>query len=154
MSKTIYLAGLISTDHKESLTWRLDAEMWLRAGGFNVLSPMRGKKNLVAESPDGGLTSLRLTSRDIILRDYDDICRSDIILVHLETFGSPRASIGTFFELGFAWMKHKTVIAVADPLNVTVRHHPFLAEAVAHYFTSVEDAVDFILEQHGAEVVN
>ena len=154
MSKTVYLAGLISTDFKESLTWRLDAEMWLRAAGFDVLSPMRGKKNLASESPDGGLTSTRLTPRDIVLRDYDDIDRADIILVNLETFGSPRPMIGTMFEMGFAWKIRKIVIAVADLDNTTMYFHPFLMETVAHYFTTVERAVDFIIEQHGEEVVN
>ena len=106
----IYLAGLIATDYPESLTWRDEAEDRL----FNcaeVLSPMRGKKNLKDESGDGGITSVSLTSKDIILRDFNDVLAADLVLVNLNTFGSPRPLLGTIYEMAWVWQFRKRCIA-------------------------------------------
>src|SRR6266436_3238829 len=93
MTNIVYLCGLISTDFPESLQWRIDVATVLIEAGFKVLSPMRGKENLVQTSPNGGLTDPKLTESDIVLRDYGDVSRSDVVFAHLETFGSPRPLI-------------------------------------------------------------
>jgi hypothetical protein len=63
MSKpVVYLAGLISTDVSQSLYWRHEVTPRLENGGFEVLSPMRGKDPFtliggglrIPRSPDGG----------------------------------------------------------------------------------------------------
>jgi len=148
---TVYLAGLISTHKPESLAWRKQAEAALREHGFEVLSPLRGKEALASESKDGGITTSGSTSRDIILRDYRDIVRSDAILMHLSAFGSERPLIGTMFELAWAWMLDKPVVAVVpegDPQEYLLRNHPFVVQSVAHYCATVEEAVDFIVRYY------
>ena len=147
--KTIYLAGLISTEFTESLLWRIDVTPILQASGFNVLSPMRGKEKLALISKDGGVTDPRLTPKDIMLRDYNDVVQADVILMHLEDFGSPRPLLGTIVELGWAWQLKKPIVAIASENNKLMRSHPFVREAVAHYFTTVEEAVDFSVEHYG-----
>jgi nucleoside 2-deoxyribosyltransferase len=148
--KTIYLAGLISTDYPESLLWRIEVTPILEAHEFDVLSPMRGKENLALESPDGGITDPNLTSKDIILRDYHDVVASDVILMHLESFGSPRPLLGTICELAWAWEMKKPIIAVVHPANKLMLNHPFVKEAVSHYLNTTEEAVEFIAHHFGS----
>ena len=86
--KTVYLAGLISTDHPESFQWRVLVEPVLTEAGFKVLSPMRGKT--VSKLVNGGLHDPALTSKDIIFRDYHDVAAATVLLAHLEVWGSLR----------------------------------------------------------------
>lgn len=146
MKPRVYLAGLISTEFTKSLEWRVDAEFMLR-DSFHVLSPMRGKQDLVSVSKDGGLTDPQLTSADIILRDFNDILRADVLLAHLDDFGSPRPLIGTLIELGWAWEHRKPVLAIADTSNMLMRSHPFIVQAITHYTKSLDEAVD-VLRRH------
>jgi nucleoside 2-deoxyribosyltransferase len=147
--KIVYLAGLISTDYPESLIWRVEVTPMLEAHEFDVLSPMRGKENLVLQSPDGGITDPNLTSKDIILRDYHDVVSSDIILMHLENFGSPRPLLGTICELAWAWEMKKPIVAIAHSDNKLMRSHPFVKEAVSHYCSTVSEAIDFTAHHFG-----
>lgn len=140
--KTIYLAGFISTDYPESLSWRLIAEARF-ADVFHVLSPMRGKERLKSQTTDGGITTTVNTSKDIILRDWNDVKRSDVILMHLENFGSPRPLIGTVSEMAWAWQLQKPIVGIANEGNYLMRNHPFVKESVAHYLPTVEEAIDF-----------
>ena len=143
--KKIYLAGLIATDYPESLEWRERAEDKLLH--FDVLSPMRGKANLQDESGDGGITSFTATSKDIILRDYNDVLAADILLVNLNTFGCPRPLLGTIFELAWVWQLRKRCIAICDKGNYLMHEHPFLKETISHYFETLEAACRFIRDQ-------
>lgn len=142
--KTVYLAGLISTERPESLEWR-DRVTPLLEGQARVLDPMRGKKDLAKNSPNGGLTDVRLTSRDIVIRDYGDVVESNIILVNLNDFGSTRPLIGTLVELGWAWEHRKLVVAIGG--SQVMKSHPFIAEFVSHWFDTEEEAIGFILER-------
>lgn len=145
--KTVYLAGLISTTAMESIQWRREAEIFLREASV-VLSPMRGKENLFKETSDGGVTSNVLTNSDVIIRDYNDIVHSDVILANLELFGSERPMIGTFCELAWAWEHHIPVVAVASVTNVLMRTHPFVSSAVSHYCSDLDSAVDILLKHY------
>jgi nucleoside 2-deoxyribosyltransferase len=141
--KTIYLAGFISTDYPQTYEWRKKAWQLLHGPYFEILSPLRGKENLGVQSNDGGLTSTVNTSRDIILRDFHDVKRSDVILANLENYGSPRPLLGTIYELGWAWEQQKPVVAVCSLENTLMRKHPFVVETVSHYFETVEEACKF-----------
>lgn len=145
--KTIYLAGLISTDYPESLRWRERVEPVLSTC-FYVLSPMRGKKDLEQTSKDGGLNDPNFNSKDIILRDYSDVRAADLVLVHLDTFGSLRPLIGTVAELAWTWQMQKPVIAIASPDNNLMRNHPFIKEMIAHYLESEKGAVNFLISRY------
>lgn len=144
--KTVYLAGLISTSRPDSLYWRLEAEQQLK-DWCTILSPMRGKHELVKTSKDGGITDPALTPKDIILRDYNDVQESDVILAHLDDFGNERPLLGTIYELGWAWQLRKPVVAIASPDNGLMRTHPFVRDTVAHYCENLNDAVN-ILRRH------
>jgi nucleoside 2-deoxyribosyltransferase len=147
MKKVCYLAGLISTDFPQSISWRLAAESALHEHA-TVLSPMRGKDDLFCTSQDGGLTDPSLTAGDIVLRDYNDIQTADIVLVNLDDFGSPRAPMGTLCELAWAWERRIPIIAVASPDNTLMRNHPFLKAMVTRYFEDLDSAVAHVLSYY------
>lgn len=149
--KTVYLAGLIATEHPETLEWRRRAAGLLNK--FSVLSPLRGKEHLydptLAHTSDGGLTSNLNTNRDIIIRDYNDVRQSDVILVNLELYGSKRALLGTIYELAWAWQMNKPTVAIANTDNYLVRKHPFVEQTVCHYHETVDAACQFTAEYFG-----
>lgn len=147
--RIVYLAGLISTEHPESLEWRLRVAPQFEAAGFEVRTPLKGKTNLKNETRDGGLTTTTTSNKCIVLRDYRDVSESDIILAHLETFGCPRPSCGTYCELAWSWTLRKPVIAIADEKNYVMRNHPFISEFVANYLPTEEEAVKFICRYYG-----
>jgi nucleoside 2-deoxyribosyltransferase len=107
--------------------------------------PLRGKGNLASTTADGGLTTTVSTAADIMRRDYRDVISCDIILAHLDAFGSTRPLTGTIMELGWAWERHTPVLAVAAESNYLMRSHPMVSQTVSHYFTNLGDAWQFIL---------
>lgn len=145
--KTVYLAGFISTEHPESLQWRKDVTPELMKY-FKVLDPLRAKENLSKQSWDGGVTDPTLTSKDIILRDYNDVKNSDFILMNLENYGSTRPLIGTIVEMGWAWAMQKPIIGVVSEENKLMRTHPFVVEAISHYFPTMSLALLFATHQY------
>lgn len=138
--RIVYLAGLMSTEYPESLKWR-DAEApILEKLGFEVRTPLVGHKNLSRESPDGGITSTVTTTKQVILRDHRDVCEADVILAHLDNFGSPRPLTGTIAELAWAWRDRKIVLGVAAKNNYLMRNHPFIQEFVSIYCETLGQA--------------
>ena len=142
----VYLAGLISTDHPESIKWREDACYLLGRDvpGAAARSPVRGKD--LHTSKDGGITVAHTegTSKDIITRDYNDIKLSTVMLVNLNTWGSTRPLVGTLMELAWAWQMQMPVVAFCPADNTLMRTHPFIKECVSHYCETMEEAIEFI----------
>ena len=145
--QVVYLAGLISTDYPESLVWRTRVQQQLQDAGFEVRNPLRGKPTGLG-STDGGITTSIASSRSLLLRDRKDVRESDIILAHLELFGSPRPLIGTIAELAWASDEKKTVVAIAKKENKLMRSHPFISEFVTEYVETEDEAVDFIIKYY------
>ena len=143
----VYLAGLISTDFPQSISWRLVANEALHEHA-TVLSPMRGKDELFRTSQDGGLTDPKLMPNDIVLRDYNDIQAADIVLANLDVFESPRPMIGSIAELSWAWERRIPIIAVASPNNTLMRNHPFIRAMVTRYFDDLDSAVNHVLSYY------
>lgn len=143
---TVYLAGLISTEHPKSLEWRTSRaiKVWAAVNSVRLLDPLRGKGVLGEVTTDGGITCSVATSADIMRRDFRDVVSCDVLLVNLNTWGSTRPMIGTPMELGWAWEHHKPVVAVAPPKDYLWRNHPMVSQAVSHYMDTVEDAISFI----------
>jgi nucleoside 2-deoxyribosyltransferase len=142
MKKILYLAGYISTKAPLTIEWRIEAEHKLR-DKFEVLSPLRHKMDL-STSTDGGMTVATRTSKDIIFRDYSDIMTSDIVLFHLENFGESRPLIGTLMELAWCWQLKKPTVGICYKDNAIYYNHPFIVEAIGHYFLTENEAIDFL----------
>lgn len=147
--RIVYLAGHISTDYPESLEWRNRVTPQLEGAGFEVRTPLAGKGNLKCITKDGGLTTTVTSNRSIVLRDNRDVRECDIILAHLEQFGSPRPPYGTVTELGWAWDYRKPVVAICNEDNYLMRKHPFISEFVAQYWTTESEAVNYIIRYYG-----
>jgi nucleoside 2-deoxyribosyltransferase len=141
--RTVYLAGLISTEAKESIEWRKRVAGVL-AATFSIRTPMAGKPHLEVESDDGGLNDKRCTAKDIVARDRRDVREADVILVHLSDFGSDRPLIGTLCELAWAWEQRTPVVAIADKDDYVMRNHPFISEFVSHYVETEKEAIDHL----------
>lgn len=149
MKKRIYLAGLISTDQPESFSWRKEfseklLETWTGRAHFEVLDPTRQK-----DSEDllyGGLVTRNMNCRAVVLRDYNDIRVSDILVAHLGNFGGSRDPLGTVCEMAWAWEKRIPVLAITDTASFVMRHHPFVREFATEEFENVDSAVRYILK--------
>ncbi|MGV0949064.1 MAG: nucleoside 2-deoxyribosyltransferase [Azonexus sp.] len=148
--RIVYLAGLISTDHPESLTWRDRVTPKLEAAGFEVRTPLAGKKTLKADTSDGGITTSVTSNRAICLRDRRDVREADVVLANLELFGSPRPLVGTVVELGWAWDDKTPVVAAVAEDNYLMRKHPFISEFVTQYWPTIDEAVDFVIRYYGS----
>lgn len=131
--KTIYLAGMMDFDIKETALWREKA--WLALGdAFRVLNPYRGKTSASSDFSAAGIT----------LRDYRDIMAADIVLAHLGAFGSAKGPLGTICELAWAWEKKIPVIAITDTAPDHITEHPFVQTFVTQSFKSSDEAIAFI----------
>lgn len=146
---SVYLAGLISTDYPRSLEWREEISPIFNSAGWAVITPMHAKKDLKMTTTDGGISTTAVTSKSIITRDRADVRRAQVILAHLETFGSPRPMLGTVAELAWAWDQRTPVIGIADKNNYLMRKHPFMAEFVTEIFETEREAADFIIKYYG-----
>lgn len=149
MKRIVYLAGFISTDYPESIEWRNRVTPVLEEAGFEVRNPLAGKGNLKCLTTDGGITTTVTSNKSIVLRDRRDVREADIVLAHLENFGSPRPLVGTITELGWAWDDQTPVVAVAAKENYLMRNHPFISEFVSQYWETIDDAVDYIIRYYG-----
>lgn len=147
--RKIYLAGLISTDFTESLDWRYRVTPRLEEIGFEVSSPLHGKKDLRNQTKDGGMNYTCNSSKSIILRDRRDVREADILLVHLELFGSTRPLLGTIAELAWAWDQRTPVVAICNLNNDYMRKHPFMAEFISHYEPTEDAAINFLQRYYG-----
>ena len=123
--------------------WRLEAEKQLDGKGFRVSSPMR-EKNL----KDGKMMGVNyeaygdvpeLTPPSIFARDQYDVRRADIILANMTEVGKAHRhgsnpftdettyipSIGSDFEIAWAFLLNKPVVLIA-PTGNPYAEHPFL----------------------------
>jgi len=154
MKRIVYLAGFISTDYPGSIEWRERVTPVLEQAGFEVRNPLAGKGNLKCVTSDGGITTTVTSNKSIVLRDRRDVRESDLILAHLENFGSPRPLVGTIVELGWAWDDQTPVVAVAWQENDLMRKHPFISEFVSQYWETLDEAVDYIIRYYGTKSVH
>lgn len=151
MKPTVYLAGMINTEFPETLSWRLRAAEALEES-FRVLDPLRGMNGLCCSSNDTGITTDSASNASVLLRDYNDLRQSNVMLANLNTYGSARPMVGTLVELGWAWQLKIPVVAICDMNHENdfrshaylMRRHPFIQQFVAQYFANEVDAVEFV----------
>jgi nucleoside 2-deoxyribosyltransferase/NTP pyrophosphatase (non-canonical NTP hydrolase) len=136
--KTIYLGGSIAgLTYAEATEWRKIATSKLE-NSFKILDPMRDKEYM---------KNIKLTIKGDTKCDPDqvfnkalsDIDKSDIILCNLST-----KSLGSLFENGYAYAKHKPVVTVVNSIDLLV--HPFITEPSTLVTRSLTNACDYILE--------
>jgi nucleoside 2-deoxyribosyltransferase len=131
LANSVYAAGTIAghTYDQSRFGWRADLEDALAPHGLTVISPMRSKSDLAAisgplDAHDGSSTTLS-SAQAIVQRDYYDVARCALVFAYL--LHAPRVSIGTMFELAWAFQSRKPVVIVADEHGL--HDHPFIRQA-------------------------
>lgn len=138
--KTVYLAGNIAgLTVKEATYWRDYATPYIESLGYIILNPMRGK---AFNSPDDilGFSHGEFTPNEILERDLSDIRKADIILACLSEM-----SVGTLFELGYAYALNKDLVVVLNGSIKKYNSHPFISETCVQ-FNSLERALEHITQ--------
>lgn len=138
MNKTIYLCGNIAGLHYDNATnWRKELTTKLELAGYTVLDPMRDKEHLANTVVGFTHNSDNCTANAIFTRDITDIDKAYIIFCYLT-----KHSIGTCWELGYAYANNKYVIVVTTDEFI---EHPFLSQTSTYITTSYEDGVEYLL---------
>lgn len=148
MKKRIYLAGNISAD-PTTYKWR-DKATELLEPDYTVLNPAANKFNrdmlkLHKKDADQDKFVEDAVTRSqgiLIIKDYQLVSSSDIILVNLQIVTPDKPPLGTIFELAWAWQLKKPVIAIIG--DNLYSKHPFPKHVFSATVDSVEDACEII----------
>ena len=149
---SIYLSGHINIDLPATLEWRPYVEETLAPRtDVKCLNPMRGKQ------PVAGDTTYAIgdrTSSDTILRDFHDVVRrADVVLLNLSSYGSALPSVGTIYELAWAWEHKVPVVAFKGDESSEAYYdptHQFLAETITHLSRNLNSALEHIITYYAA----
>jgi nucleoside 2-deoxyribosyltransferase len=149
----VYLAGPITgTNYGECNDWRElvcrrfandDSKCKIRG-----ISPMRGKAFLNKEKSikDSYEDNSHCDKHAIFLRDKFDCLRADIVLANF--LGAKNISIGSMFELAWAYQAGKYIVVVMEEKD-NPHIHAFVRESAAEIFHDVDEAVDYIIDTFG-----
>ena len=144
----VYLAGYMSGEKlKETTEWRMRIRKYYREWeevvndsiGFDskvnsnkeykafpiaCLDPYNGKEFATIDKK--GLKS-HIPANAIIMGDYLSVSKADIIVANMDTFGASRPSVGTQWEMAWAWQMKKPIVLISD--NENYIHHPFTGQS-------------------------
>jgi nucleoside 2-deoxyribosyltransferase len=112
--------------------------------GFDVYHPMVGKDHMRTEEEflsEGNKCSPITADNAIFNRDKWMVQHSDIVFADF-TRSTKRASIGTCFEIAWANLAGKMVIAVVPDGNI--HNHVFIKQACSAVFKSTEEALVYL----------
>lgn len=138
INKTVYLAGNIASLHYDDATnWRKELTTKLELAGYTVLDPMRDKEHLANTIVGFTHNSDNCTANAIFTRDVSDIDKADIIFCYLT-----KHSIGTCWELGYAYANNKYIIVVTTDEFV---EHPFLSQSANYITVSLKHGIGELL---------
>jgi nucleoside 2-deoxyribosyltransferase len=141
----IYIAGSISGKTKEEVTkYFFTTAETLRGFGYKVYSPMTGKGELRVNQTYAphGYDNPIATDRAIVGRDGWMVGQSDIVYTNLSN--AKVASIGSMFEIAWANMLHKHVVAVVPKGNI--HEHAFVFQSVDIIFQKEKEALCYLEE--------
>jgi len=148
-SNLVYLAGPITGQSYEGATsWRdwFTDRINQRFSDVNCISPMRGKYYLESsrdiQATGNELLGILSGGPAIVARDYSDTMNADILVVNL--IGASRISIGTMFEIAWAYTKHIPVILVIEDGNENVHTHSMLFAMCGYRVNNLDDALNIV----------
>lgn len=139
----IYIAGSISGKTREEVTkYFSETKALFENWGFTVFNPMTGKGHLRTEKIYQAKDYRHpiSTNRAIIGRDRWMVGQVDIVYMNLAS--AEFASIGSMFELAWAYDMHKHIVAVIPQDNI--HQHAFVLQAADIVFQNTEEALDYI----------
>lgn len=147
----VYLAGPITgTTYGECTDWRDTVCKRFKTSecGIVGITPMRGKSFLKKEKSikDAYEDNSHCDKHAIFLRDKFDCLRSDIVLANF--LGAKNVSIGSMFELAWAYQAGKFIVVVLEEKS-NPHIHAFVRESAAQVFHDLDEAVDYIEDTFG-----
>jgi len=137
----VYLAGPITgLTLQDASAWREDENLInsLAKHGYEVLTALRDKEHLHAY--DGKVLPARYSDEEEeseVFLDLNDINDSRVVLANMH--GASRVSVGTAWEMGYAYAKGIPVIAVVDAGSVY--DHLFVNQTAYRVVPSLFEAV-------------
>ncbi|MBF6571704.1 MAG: nucleoside 2-deoxyribosyltransferase, partial [Candidatus Binataceae bacterium] len=148
MKPRVYLAGPIAgLSYDDAVDWRAQASHDLATRGIEALSPMRAKhaleeRRISTNFRDYAGSGPFYTSRGIMTRDFNDVKRSDALLVNL--LGLRKQTTDTVMELGWAFALQKPTVVVIEPTGNVHDNHPLIAETFDFRVATMEEAIDAV----------
>lgn len=134
---------------KEARIWREEVRVRLRYK-WEILSPTDMRYSGEYDAPDGTMSALTKDMREklpshlkpdsLVTMDEFFIDRADFLLCNF--IGSDIASIGTMWEMGYAWAKGKKIVSIVDDGNI--HDHPFVFRRSHVVVTNLEDAILYL----------
>jgi len=144
--KRIYLAGNISADPK-TYEWR-EKVTQLLSENYQIMNPAANQfnKDLLSKGVNDPekfkKMAIKKSQHILIAKDHQLVQDADIILVNLAINTPDKPLLGTIYELAWAWMYRKPVIAIVG--DNWYCKHPFVVSTLSGTADTVEEAVDLI----------
>jgi len=147
MKPSVYLCGPMSgLTWQEALAWRkkCEAELYSR---WRLINPVRSQIATssihdiipVQLQSDNDYKDLKDTATGVTAQDEFFIDQSDWLLCNF--LNADKVSIGSVWEMGYAWGTHKKILTVLEPGSI--HDHPFIRRR-SHVFTpSLNEAIEF-----------
>jgi len=122
----LFYPGKILSDGKSISPRTMKSKEYL-AFPIAFLDPFNGKEINTIDKK--GLTS-SFPPNAIVHSDYMSVKKADIIVANLDIFGADRPSIGTHWELAWAWMMQKPfILIVPEGKKEIYSKHPFTSQS-------------------------
>lgn len=145
MSKpSVYLAGPIrGLNYDDATSWRERARIHLKEAGIDAFSPMRAKNYLKndknIDSSDSNYEMFPLSVPPaVVCRDFNDCTKRDALIVYL--LGAKAVSIGTVFEIAWAYQKRIPVILVMEKSG-NPHEHMFIRQCANFQVETLDEAI-------------
>lgn len=145
MNKKVYLAGPITGESYDGCTeWRFVAKKFFADNGIDGFSPMRGKEylshltNISGTGEEYANLGMFSTPQGIMSRDFHDCTTCDVLLVNL--LGAKAVSIGTMFEIAWAYLKRTPIVVVMEDVG-NPHEHIFVRYAAGFRTNKLDEAM-------------
>lgn len=143
----VYLCGPMTGETYDQATdWREDVDNNLGCRGIDTISPLRGKAFLEVGGVLGNTNSSSPLegAAGIVTRDHWDVSRCDILLVNF--LGAKIVSIGSCFEIAWAYQRRIPIIVVMEKYN-NIHEHCFINICSGGFRVSTLDAAIELIER-------
>jgi nucleoside 2-deoxyribosyltransferase len=140
----VYLCGPIThLTYRDATDWRTTAARLLDSDKVETISPLRGKDFLkdTGVLHSGTYDGTFASAKGIVGRDHFDCTRADCLLVNL--VGAPRVSIGSCFELAWAFDRKIPVVLIMEKTG-NCHEHVFISESYTYRVETLEEAVTLV----------
>ena len=151
--KRIYLAGPITEDSRTH-QWRQAVVKKLH-DKFDIDNPCSSRfDKAVFKGAQGNALKIhelvdKYQAEILLPKSYQSVIKADVVLVNFAIEPSDRPMIGTIMEVAWAYVQHKTVIAVRGQGYYT--RHPMIKGCVNAWAETIEEAIGILQEFYSSK---